>query len=896
MTDNTIKLCSGRGEYHSDGGSNPKPLRGITLDAIEKMLTKPQRCEKEKGEWVIFTTALTRQKHKLVEADARYYALWLDIDEMQGVALENLANQFAELIDGYLWAYTTKRATAENQKARIVIPLNAPITLDDFERYQTVINDKLESLGVIPDRNNQKPSQFCYLPNAGAYYQHYVIGEAWQAINPLECFKSELIALEQREADQLQQRKIELQQRISTTAKRMASNQLSPINAFNEAFTVIDMLERNSYKRKGEGRYLSPFSTSGSAGITLLDDGRIYSHGTSDPLADGLPHDAFDLFKTLEHNGDQTKALKAAGAMFTTQDGLTLTKANQRTFMQQQADHATLISFDRLTCNERPVKAPILVDADGVISEQPNEVETLEIESYDTFKATGLVIATDCKQAKWRLMETYCRDYLHLIEGADELAKLCGDVVEGGLIVVLTQQAATYAGMESNSVRVATIDHNELINRGNGAFVKQLISAIKPYFEDQPIRNSPRFWHYNYDKHGNQTTPKETIENYKALLAWEGISLRYMKIGRTIEWRDGYGCKGDSAESDRLTQLISAAKQYGLPTNLITDYVARVASENEFNPVLAFITRQQWDQQKDYIGQLFSTLTLADDFDPSLALSYLRKWMISAVMLAVQDPPQEAHGVFILQSLNHGAGKGRWFQRLVEGIDPDLLGTGGIDARNKDDLIRIGKKWIFELSEIESTMSRREIGELKAFITSKVDEVRAPYARVAQKLPRRTALCGSANDKQFLSDPTGSRRFWIVPITKADYQHTVNMQQAWAQAYHLYLAGEPYYLNDEEVQKVTNANDEHFQALCPIQEALEANYRWDDPRETWKNFLTTTDALKFCFSNPNYEPNGSDLKKAGTFLTKRCGARKARKDKGKNIYGYWMPDRYSKYL
>lgn len=363
MTIKSVKLCSGRGKFHSDGGRYPKPLRSITFDAVEKMLTKPQRCEKEKGEWVIFTTTLTRQIHKLVDADARYYALWLDIDEMQGVELETLANQFSEWVDGYLWAYTTQRATAENQKARIVIPLSEPITLDDFERCQTVINDKLESLSVIPDRNNQKPNQICYLPNAGAYYRHYVIGEASQAINPLERFKSELIELEQRQADQLQQRKIDLQERISSTAKRMASNQLSPIDAFNEAFTVIDMLERHGYKRKGEGRYLSPFSTSGSAGITLLDDGRIYSHGTSDPLADGLPHDAFDLFKTLEHNGDQTKALKAAGGMFTNSDGLSLTKANQISYMKAKNEKEILTEFTELLSK---------VDADGFLSAEPN--------------------------------------------------------------------------------------------------------------------------------------------------------------------------------------------------------------------------------------------------------------------------------------------------------------------------------------------------------------------------------------------------------------------------------------------------------------------------------------------------------------------------------------------
>lgn len=882
-----IQLCRGRGKFHSDGGSNPHTLRGITFDAIRKMLTNPQQCEKEKAEWVIFTDTKTRQKHKLVEADACYFALWCDVDDMQGMELETLAKQVASWCDDApLWGYTTKTATEQNQKARLIIQLLNPIGLDDFERCQTLLNNKLEALGVIPDKATQRPTQICYLPNRGEFYKHVVIGESWLlGLDALTYFKDELLELDQLEDQQLEHRKAEIAKRISTT-QRMANNQLSVIDAFNEAFSVVDILERNGYKRRSEGRYLSPFSSSGSAGIVLLDDGRFFSHGTNDPLADGLPHDAFDLFKFFDHGNDQNKALRAAGAMFTDKNGLSLTDANQRAYMQQQADHATLISFDNLL-NNQPVKAPIVVDADGVISEQPN---ALEIDSYDTFKATGLVIATDCKATKWRLMETYCRDYLRLIEGGDDLAKLRYEAVEGCLIVVLTQQAATYAGMESNSVRVATVDPNELINRGNGAFVKQLINAIKPYFDDCPIRNRPNFLHYKRDKEGNPTSINETLENFKVLLAWEGVSLRYQVIGRKVEWRDSYDCKGDTADGDRLTQLISGAKRYSLPITMIADYVATVASENSFNPVLTFIMRQPWDQQTDYIGQLFDTLTLADGFDSSLARLYLKKWLISAVMLATADKPQEAHGVFILQSDNHGAGKGRWFKRLVADIDPDLLGNGGIDVRDKDSVIRIAKKWIFELSEIETSMNRREIGELKSFITSDVDEVRAPYARTAQKLPRRTAFCGSANNKQFLSDPTGSRRFWVIPIRSANYEHNVNMQQVWSQAYHLYQSGESWWLSSDEIEAVTQANDANFQALCPIQEALEAHFRWDTPSQTWDNFLTPSDALCQCFG-VDYRPNQTELNKASAFIRKRCGERVARRIGNKPIKGYLMPER-----
>jgi Bifunctional DNA primase/polymerase, N-terminal/Protein of unknown function (DUF3987) len=82
------------------------------------------------------------------------------------------------------------------------------------------------------------------------------------------------------------------------------------IGKFNAAFGVAEILERNGYKQRGK-RYLSPGSSTGVAGVCLLDDGaRCYSHGASDILADGHAHDAFDVLTLLEHNGDQSAALR----------------------------------------------------------------------------------------------------------------------------------------------------------------------------------------------------------------------------------------------------------------------------------------------------------------------------------------------------------------------------------------------------------------------------------------------------------------------------------------------------------------------------------------------------------------------------------------------------------
>jgi hypothetical protein len=82
------------------------------------------------------------------------------------------------------------------------------------------------------------------------------------------------------------------------------------ITAFNQAHGVEELLESHGYTRRGK-RWISPTSSSGLAGAVILD-GRVYSHHVSDPLADGHAHDAFDVFRLLDHAGDTKNAVKTA--------------------------------------------------------------------------------------------------------------------------------------------------------------------------------------------------------------------------------------------------------------------------------------------------------------------------------------------------------------------------------------------------------------------------------------------------------------------------------------------------------------------------------------------------------------------------------------------------------
>jgi len=82
------------------------------------------------------------------------------------------------------------------------------------------------------------------------------------------------------------------------------------IAAFNRVRSVEELLAEHGYTQRGK-RWISPTSSSGLAGVTMLD-GRAFSHHASDPLAGGHAHDAFDIFRILDHGGDTRAAIKAA--------------------------------------------------------------------------------------------------------------------------------------------------------------------------------------------------------------------------------------------------------------------------------------------------------------------------------------------------------------------------------------------------------------------------------------------------------------------------------------------------------------------------------------------------------------------------------------------------------
>ena len=150
--------------------------------------------------------------------------------------------------------------------------------------------------------------------------------------------------------------------------------------------TMATYLERHGYTLVGAGqmndapsyRFLAPNSQSGAPGVVLFRTQRgrwrvVSFHGENDPLAvaegrSGKPlaHDAFDLFRILEHGGDLRAALAAADPRPVIQTYAGSLSESTRGAIKALAAQEPPIVFQRGTLLTRPTHLPDLVEAEGV--------------------------------------------------------------------------------------------------------------------------------------------------------------------------------------------------------------------------------------------------------------------------------------------------------------------------------------------------------------------------------------------------------------------------------------------------------------------------------------------------------------------------------------------------
>lgn len=315
-----------------------------------------------------------------------------------------------------------------------------------------------------------------------------------------------------------------------------------------------------------------------------------------------------------------------------------------------------------------------------------------------------------------------------------------------------------------------------------------------------------------------------------AYLASIGASVRYNVINRVMEIKgidESYN--PETLQNDLPIILHDQLKDQlnKCDKTSIQDLLGVIAGKNRFNPVVEMLESNRWDKI-DRVTELFDILHIPDS--DTLSRTLIKKWLWQALSMVRNElhGAYGADGVLVLQG-PQGIGKTSLVRKLA--VRPELCKLGQhLDSKDKDTYRRATSAWLVEFGEIETTF-KSDLERLKAFITAEIDEYRLPYGRSDQTLARRTAIIGTCNSEKYLIDPTGSRRFWTVPVTTIDLDRLTRFDslQLWLQVEEETRHDrQGFRLTREEQARLALRNIEHEKLLPGQAEVMDVLSK-DDP-------------------------------------------------------------------
>lgn len=319
----------------------------------------------------------------------------------------------------------------------------------------------------------------------------------------------------------------------------------------------------------------------------------------------------------------------------------------------------------------------------------------------------------------------------------------------------------------------------------------------------------------------------------KSLMFNRFDSRRY--IGRSLPWR-----RLQSEDPEPLKDVDYSGIRnyiesvYGIvAVGKIDDAMALEFERNSYHPIQDYIKAQKWDG-KPRVDTLLIDYFGADDNVYTRAA--IRKTLCAAVA-RVFCPGTKFDTVLVFVG-TQGEFKSTFIRKLGVKWFSDTLTT----VQGKEAFEQIQSAWLIEIAEL-SSLKKAEVETIKQFISKQEDIFRPAYGRTVEVFRRQCVFFGTTNDKDFLRDPTGNRRFNPIDVRMSRVKKSViddlteyEVGQIWAEAYQMYLNGEKLYLIGEE-EKIANRERTHHYASDErtgiVEEYLNQLYpdNWDKMSE-----------------------------------------------------------------
>ena len=273
-------------------------------------------------------------------------------------------------------------------------------------------------------------------------------------------------------------------------------------------------------------------------------------------------------------------------------------------------------------------------------------------------------------------------------------------------------------------------------------------------------------------------------------------------------------------ELDKLFTKIRESNITIAKENLFS-LVRTLAAETLFHPFREYFENLP-QTNGDFIKDFSELIMTDDDFKP-LVYKYLLTFFVSAV---AQSLGERGSDVMLILYGPQGVGKTTFLRHLVPPALSEFYTEISLFLVDKDLQIASASSFILNLDDLE-TLQFKSMGFIKSLLSSSYVFYRPPYGRTLERHWRFATFVGSVNNREFLKDDSGYRRFLVLPLLKrVPNLLDFDIDKIWLQAYQIYRR-----------QGIVNIDEAGIETLNSINSRFEI-------------FDETTELIRLVFQTP----------------------------------------------
>ncbi|HYW57695.1 MAG TPA: VapE domain-containing protein [Polaromonas sp.] len=341
-------------------------------------------------------------------------------------------------------------------------------------------------------------------------------------------------------------------------------------------------------------------------------------------------------------------------------------------------------------------------------------------------------------------------------------------------------------------------------DKGSGGFVlngKEIPWWLAPYWDSEKGRWLP-----------SRKMVIKALQHDPELQGLLGMNQLSNNIDARVAWPWAHAKAGPITGAIDLMLGDFLSRKYGLPAisrAALMEGIETVAHGTPFHPIREWLGTIKRDDKSRIDKWLIYALGETPETLEKPVFEYLqlvgRYWLLGMVYRVMHPgikfdycPVLEGPGGYRKSTLVEALAGSEYFSDTHFDV-----------SRGKEGQEQVQGLWMYEIAEL-ANFGKAEIGLIKAFISGKVDKYRPSYGRVVESFPRQCILVGTTNERTYLRDRTGNRRFWPVPVrNRINIEWVVKHREVLlAEAYELYLAGAQF----------TPTPDDEKRLFVPMQE------------------------------------------------------------------------------